>query len=350
MVVINNFVLSFDKTLLMKKTIFISLLTVAFIIIFLSSCNYEKPAIPNSTGKTSEMLVVTNNKAQWNTQLGDTIKDFFGQLCVGLPQPEPLFSMVNIPEEAFIDMYHKHRNIFIVDIDKKSKEAWIETKKNLWAIPQRVIKITAPDKDSFYKIFDENKNVFLELFNRVERRRINNAYRSITVTKIKNKLNKTFGITLTLPGGFKIAKAAPDFMWLRKETQKESQGIMVYSYDYKDESSFELKKIIAKRNFFTKKFIPGPTQNSYMCVSKEVIYPEAKEINFLKNYAVEVRGLWRVEGDFMGGPFLSYTFVNENINKIITIDAYVYAPRTIKRDLLRQLEAICYTMEISDNE
>ncbi|MCD4774191.1 MAG: DUF4837 family protein [Bacteroidales bacterium] len=334
----------------MKKTIFTSLFTVVFIIIFLSSCNYEKPAAPNSTGKTSEMLVITNNKAQWNSQLGDTIKDFFGQLCVGLPQPEPLFSMVNIPEEAFIDMYHKHRNIFIVDIDKKLKKAQVETKKNLWAIPQRVIKITAPDKDSFYKIFNENKNVFLELFNRVERRRINNAYRSIAVSKISGKLNKDFGITLTVPGGFKIAKSTPDFVWLRRETKKESQGIMVYSYDYKDESSFELKNIIAKRNSITKKFIPGPTRDSYMCVSEEVIFPEAKEINFLKNYAVEVRGLWKVEGDFMGGPFLSYTFVNENTNKIITIDTYVYAPRTIKRDLLRQLEAICYTMKFVDNE
>lgn len=332
----------------MKKTIFISLLTAAFIIIFLSSCNYEKPATPNSTGKSSEMLVVTNNKAQWNSQLGDTIKDFFGQLCVGLPQPEPLFSMVYIPEEAFIDMYHKHRNIFIVDIDKNFKEAQVETKKDLWAKPQRVIKITAPDKDSFFKIFGDDKNAFLELFNRVERRRINNAYRSIAVTKIKEKLKKTFGITLTVPGGFKIAKSTPNFMWLRRETQKESQGIMVYSYNYKDTSSFELNTIMAKRNIITKKHIPGPTQGSYMCVSKEVIYPVAKEINFLKNYAVEVRGLWRVEGDFMGGPFLSYTFVNEKTNKIITLDAYVYAPRTIKRDLLRQLEAICYTMEFAN--
>jgi len=333
----------------MKKTIYLLCLTAAFILVVLPSCNYEKPAAPNSSGKTSEMLVITNNKAQWNSQLGDTIKDFFGQLCVGLPQPEPLFSMVNIPEDAFIEMYHKHRNIFIVDINNKFKETQVETKKDLWAIPQRVIKITSPDINSFFKKFGDDKNAFLELFNRVERRRINKAYRSIAVSKIENKLIKTFGISLTVPGGFNIAKSHPDFIWLRRETKKESQAIMVYSFDYKDKSSFEMNKIIAKRNLFTKKFIPGPTNNSYMCVSEDVILPVANEINFLENYAIETRGLWRVEGDFMGGPFLSYTFVNENTNKIITIDAYVYAPRTIKRDLVRQLEAICYTMKFAKN-
>ena len=51
----------------------------------------------------------------------------------------------------------------------------------------------------------------------------------------------------------------------------------------------------------------------------------------------------------MGGPFLNYTFVNENTNKIISIDAYVYAPRTTKRNLLKQLEAICYTMKFVEN-
>jgi hypothetical protein len=66
--------------------------------------------------------------------------------------------------------------------------------------------------------------------------------------------------------------------------------------------------------------------------------------DFLVEYAVEIRGIWKVHNDFMGGPFVSYTFVNPNNNKIITLYGYVYKPNTEKRDLLRQVETILYSV------
>jgi CBS domain containing-hemolysin-like protein len=48
-------------------------------ILFFSACEMKKTRLPHSTGKTSEMLVVTNNKAQWNSKIGEKIKEFFGQ-------------------------------------------------------------------------------------------------------------------------------------------------------------------------------------------------------------------------------------------------------------------------------
>ena len=50
-----------------------------------------------------------------------------------------------------------------------------------------------------------------------------------------------------------------------------------------------------------------------------------------------------VEGDYMSGPFVSYTFVEPNSNNIVTLMGYVYLPNKEKRDLLRQLEAILYS-------
>jgi hypothetical protein len=137
-------------------------------------------------------------------------------------------------------------------------------------------------------------------------------------------------------------------MGRRKETLKESQGILIYCFDYTDTNSFNLENIIAKRNEITKKYIPGPTDDSYMQVSEEVILPVAKQINFNDQFAVETRGLWKVEGDFMGGPFLSYTLIDELRNRVITIDGYVYAPKDKKRNLLLQLEAILHTLKISE--
>lgn len=329
----------------MKKTYFS--LTGLFIVIsiILISCEFEeKSGKPHSIGKSSEILVVTNNKAQWNSAIGDSIMGFFYAEVEGMPQPEPMFTLVNIPQEIFNATYEKNRNIFIVDIDPDFKKAQTETRKNLWAKPQRVIKITAPDKQSFIREFEENKDTFLELFIRIERERVVKAFKTAEANETIKALKENFGIYLTVPSVYRIAKKTNNFMWLRKETLAFSQGIMIYQYDYTDTLAFNPDHIISKRNKMTRTYVPGPSDTTFMSVSTDIVPPVFKEVNFNDMYAIETRGLWEVEGDFMGGPFLSFTFVNESNNKVITLDAYVYAPNEPKRDLLRQLEAILYTL------
>ncbi|MBU1014230.1 MAG: DUF4837 family protein [Bacteroidetes bacterium] len=311
------------------------------------SCS--KPnGLPHSTGKTLEMIVVTNNKEQWNSSVGQAIKSFFGQEQIGLPQSEALYSMVNLPEEAFIKMYQSNRDILIIDISEKITNAQIENKKDFWASPQRVIKISAPNNESFFKIFDENKEGILELFNQVERERMINAFKTAQNVGISNALSEKFNFSLILPSAYKIAKQDSNFMWIRKETLEDSQGIIIYSYPYLHENAFEKDIIINVRNMMTKRYIPGPADGSFMKVADQVIFPITKTVNFNNLYAIETRGLWETEGDYMGGPFLSYTLVDEANNRVITLDSYVYAPSQNKRDLLKQLEAILYSFKMAD--
>ncbi len=86
-----------------------------------------------------------------------------------------------------------------------------------------------------------------------------------------------------------------------------------------------------------------------MKIADELIEVQSKEVNFKDMYAVEIRGLWDVYNDFMGGPFLSYTFVDEIRNKVITIDSYVYAPKGQKRIFMKEMEAILYSFEFVEN-
>jgi hypothetical protein len=79
--------------------------------------------------------------------------------------------------------------------------------------------------------------------------------------------------------------------------------------------------------------------------------PQTKIVtDFFTDYAVEMRGLWRVEHDFMGGPFVSYTFVDWRKNQIVTVFGYVYQPNKAKRNLLRQVEAIIYSTRFYDKK
>jgi hypothetical protein len=58
-----------------------------------------------------------------------------------------------------------------------------------------------------------------------------------------------------------------------------------------------------------------------------------------------MRGLWKLEGDFMGGPFYSMTFLDERTGNLVTIDGFAYAPYFDKREYIREVEAIIKTLK-----
>ncbi|MBN2173685.1 MAG: DUF4837 family protein [Bacteroidales bacterium] len=312
------------------------------------SCNSSNDTgMPRSSGKTAEMVVVTNNETKWEGMIGDSIRAFFGQDYEVLPQSEPLFEMANMQIAKFNEtkMLKAHHNIFIVDINPKVKKASIEAKKDVWASPQSLVKIEAPDDPSFINFFEEKKDVILNIFMESEYERLIKTFKAFRDRDVQKSIEGNFGFTMQIPSGFYIAKQLADFSWIRKETQNNSQGLIVYTYDFVDTLAFDQARIISFRNNITQEYIPGPSEGSYMTVADEFSPVISKRIDFNGRFAVKTMGLWRLEGDFMGGPFVNYTFVDEKRNKVITIDGYVYAPNAPKRDLLIQMDAIIHSLK-----
>jgi hypothetical protein len=95
--------------------------------------------------------------------------------------------------------------------------------------------------------------------------------------------------------------------------------------------------------------IPGPTDGSYMTTEKRVdqVY---NVIEHNKNYASEMRGLWRLEGDFMGGPYISLAELDASNQRVVVAFGYVYAPSKDKRNLLQQVEAMIYSMKFNNQD
>ena len=63
-------------------------------------------------------------------------------------------------------------------------------------------------------------------------------------------------------------------------------------------------------------------------------------------YVFEARGLWRVKGDMMGGPFVSQSRVDTINQRVITEEIFIYAPEKLKRNLVRGMEASLYTIKL----
>ena len=71
-----------------------------------------------------------------------------------------------------------------------------------------------------------------------------------------------------------------------------------------------------------------------------------KPIVVHNEFAMEARGLWYMENDCMGGPFVSISRVDTETNQVIVAEGFVYAPEKMKRGLIRRLEASLYTLAL----
>ncbi|MCR5645339.1 MAG: DUF4837 family protein [Bacteroidales bacterium] len=328
-----------------------SILLVALLMIGLTACDMggEKSRKDRSAGGTSEILVVTQNDEQWDGIIGDTIRAFFLQPQYGLPQPEALYKLTHINVSGFSDMFKKHKCLLIVEINPNLDKPVVETGEDLWAAPQRVMKIVAPDRASWCQVFNEQKEAYKVMYDKVERDRIMSVLRPSNDVNITQKIKEKMGFDITIPSGFFISKDEPDFMWIRKELEKNSFGIFIYTTPYKDTLQLEMPSLVSLRDRMTQKYVPGPAQGSFMTTEKEDMPPVVNYIStFPTGFAAEMRGMWCLVGDYMAGPFISYTFPDNRTGNLVTLEGYVYYPNHDKRDDLLQLQSILYSVRMPE--
>lgn len=323
------------------KCLFLATMLVATV---LTSCNSNKvreKMLPEVSGAAGEVVFVIEDDV-WKSSV-DTILNIICEDVPGLPQSEPMFDLVHIPNSAFSEIFQRHRNIVICKIMADSTPG-ITVAHDIWAKPQTVVKITAPSAKEFDNIICQNGDKLTGILLKAEQDRIIKNYSTFPDREVQARLEKSCGINLIIPKGYTYDMDTNNFVWISHETPEISQGIFVYYYDYTDTLAFTRDRLIATRNQMTKNYVGGPRDGSYMTT---VMYEDVttfRSYSLHGKYTAELRGLWETKGDFMGGPFVSISQYDEKRNRIVTVDGYVYAGKKDKRNYMRQVEAIMQTI------
>ena len=90
--------------------------------------------------------------------------------------------------------------------------------------------------------------------------------------------------------------------------------------------------------------IQGEHEGQHMMTEPRII--QMRNISVNGNSVQEVRGLWAMKGDAMGGPYVSLVQTDSLHHRLLISEGFVYAPDKKKRDLLRRLEAALRTLTI----
>ena len=161
---------------------------------------------------------------------------------------------------------------------------------------------------------------------------------------VVDKVDSLFNSLIWLPSELTSSKTGQDFFWASTNRASGDQNFVIYSYPFKDKDTFTKEYFINKRDSVMMINIPGAREGIYMSTDSANV--EVTPINVQGNYALEARGLWRMKGDFMGGPFVSHTRIDTINNRVITAEVFVYSPDKLKRNLMRMLESSLYTLKL----
>ena len=327
----------------MKKFIII----IAAAVLFVACGGRQNEALKkkSSSGKTLEVLLVAN-RGQYYGMTRDLIDSIFRQPQDCLPQPEPRFDVVNIPVSSLhnAQMFRMHRNIILCELKADNPDkVYIERDK--WASPQVVVGIEAKSEASLRELLRKYEHRIVEAIYEAEHQRIINAFYNIRNVELMNRIKEKFGFELTVSEDFMWASEDDGFAWIRKETKDFSLGVLVNVTPYRNEDQFTPEKIYNRLDTIMRRHVPGPAEGSYMCTERRV-EPVTRKVDYEgSDYCIETHGLWRLQGDFMGGPYVNYSMLSADGKNIIDLVGFVYCPRFNKRDYLMQVEGICNSLK-----
>ena len=290
----------------------------AFSFLFLLSCNEGRKTLPKSTGSGNEIVLVISD-AIWNKYPSKAIKEIFTEDYPGLQQSESFFNVIKINPTDFSAIFKTHQNIILISETQKQGST-----KDLWARPQLVIGMQWNNEDNEKEFLKKCKK-YRDIFYQSQLNRVAEKF-----TKKNQNIKNNFGIHVKIPSEYTIIIDSTNIFWATFNPQKSDliKQIMVFNLDV-NEINFQ-ENLINKIDSVLERALKGNGENNFVQIEKR--FPLEVSNN-------TYRGLWKMNQEFMGGPFLM-KIQKKNEGEVIVSIGIVFAPGKPKKHFMIEMEAL----------
>lgn len=335
----------------MRRNLFYFTTLICSALIFLSCENANKEPkqtnrsflVPMSSGNPYEVMVVADDSI-WEGYAGRALDVVLNKPLKGLPQEESTFHVSRITPDNYDRITNLFRNIIIFKIGREYSEARFRLLRDEFSSPQMIMTIQGPSVSEVSTFITEQTDFIIKFFSDEEINRAAREFHDEHNIKFAKKVKDMFGCDFYIPVDINKMKIGDNFIWASNDALTGIQNIVIYSYPYATEKVFRRGVYIALRDSFMKANIPGGKPNQYMATDKNHV--DVKNITVRGEFAQEARGLWHMENDAMGGPFVAHSMIDTINNRVIVAEGFVYAPDKMKRTMIRRLEAALYTLRM----
>jgi len=294
-----------------------------YLIVFLfvlSACSDGIKTLPSSTGILSEVIFVVED-ALWEIQVKDVAFRTFGVPIQGLTQDESSFRVIQVNHSEFKSILKTHKNIVII-----AKNVPTSNQQDKWANDQLVVQLEFKhDDNELTKDLNKVKAIFEFREIRILRNSISKSSQKIQEKHIKEEFN----IETLIPSEYTIIKDTVALFWAtyNPEKQEEIKHLFVFSFEPK---AINLQQeVLQKTDSIFTKYLLGAKQGQHVKI-EDMFSPVYSENTY--------RGLWKLNGGFMGGPFLIKTYFIDK--KVVVTVGLIFAPNERKRKYIKTFEAI----------
>ncbi len=352
---------------------------IAFSILLLAACSNEpsRPVVAptpagqkvQSHGRVNQVLVIADTTL-WQGPVGDSFFYYFSAPYILLPQPEPIFDVVQMtPKQLALQPLKKEFRtiIFLADMNDENSatarfirndlgpEKLVEIQngkgynvtigQDKWAIKQLLFYVAGFGEDKLTECIAANFPAIGRKINERDEENVKaTAYQGGEDSQLQGDVFAKFNLNLKIPKGFKQAKfdGNTNTLWLRSDEREIIANIIVHKLPYKNKSQLT-KAGIKKIRDSVSGIVTTQQPNTYMRINDVdlPLFVENKTIN--NAYTVQAKGIWDIVNDFKGGPFVSNLMLNEKTNELVLVDGFVFAPGKDKRNYMQELELVLGT-------
>jgi len=319
--------------------------------------------LPAAFGKANKLAVVADS-SWWSRGLGDSVDFRFGAPFLLLPAPEPMYDLTHftwkdleakpLRRELRAYLLVSHAGLQGTALDDFMREDLgdsvlaggkpytVKLVRNRWARGQLLIYLYGSDAQAVYRALAEGSEEMLAKLREHDRPILRSqTYARKPNAELSKQVKDHVGAAFSIPGEYLPGMEADSTLWLRMELEDASVGLLFRKVPYTGQDQFATEGFRALHDRMTAVVSSAQPDPSRMLVDDRHL-PLFRSVTTLDGqYALETRGLWRMEGDVMGGPFLSYMIQTPDRRSIILATGFVYGPGLLhKREVMQQIEII----------
>lgn len=335
-------------------------LLIFFLIIAAFGCKEVKRSSQGALG----LVLVVMDSTKWESATGIAIQETFAQVERTVPQPEPLYELqfYSISKPADIAFVKKQRNVIIAAPlgEQTNTGRWVEALisedvrakvqngnffafplNDRWAINQWALLLSGPsDSVLAQKIYDAQDGLIAGLDERERSRQIFELFRHGERNDLSDSLWTTQGFKLRIQMDFQKNVDTLRFISFNRMQQDNMRWFWISWIDnFVEPEKISAGFVNALRDSLNQTYVRGTRDSSF--VTTEYRLPvKSAVISVNGRYAMETKGVWRMENDLMGGPFLNYTIYDEYQHRLYLIEFSQFAPKYKKLRFVRQFEAM----------
>ena len=342
------------------------LLLIALIALF-TAC--EGDYRPQSIGAVDEIYVVMDS-TDWNSETAMAIRETFGRQIETVPTPENAYTLTfrDFRTNDQLDQLQEYKNVIFAaplgeehnvsqfigailsdEIKQRVRddESFAFPLSDRWVRDQWTLLLTSTSDEALAeKIRNSEESLVNHIMVREFDRRTQNIYRRGEQVAISDSLWEDHGWKVRMQHDYIQVIDTTDAVMFRRYLPDNNRWMWAWwQNDVSNPDFIDADWINAKRDSLMEHLVQGEREGSYVTTDyrRPLETREFETDNRLIGY--ETKGLWRMTNDFMGGPFVHFTYYDPMTDRLFMVEYAQFAPSVNKRRFVRQFQAMGRTFK-----